>query len=85
MVSFIALVVALFVYNMTIAGVINAVGSLGTPPYDIAAAADLLRTIYLKAFGIHESIASPLSFALLGLPAILAFYTITAILGRRQQ
>ena len=61
---------------MTTAGIISAVGSPNTEQYDIAAAAHLLKTIYVKAFGVPDMAAGPVSFFLLAIPAVLAFYVI---------
>ena len=83
MISFIAITFALFVFAMTTTGIINAVGQIEAPRYDIETAAGLLNNIYVKAFGVPEIAASPVSFILLALPAILAFYFIEAIFKRR--
>ncbi len=77
--------VALFVFTMTVSGIISAVGTSDMAQYDIAAAAELLQTIYLKAFGVPQAAAGPASYILLALPGVLAFYTIQAIFGGNKQ
>jgi len=83
MARLIAIFFALFVFSMTVAGVISAVGSVNTEQYDIAAAAHLLKTIYVKSFGIPEMAAGPVSFFLLSIPAVLAFYIIQTMFTRK--
>ena len=84
MATFIALVFSLFVFAMTSRGIVYAVGPVGAPKYDLEVSARLLETIYVKAFGVPEIAATSVSFILLAIPAILAFFTVQAILGSKQ-
>ena len=84
MATFIAIFFALFIFTMTTAGIISAVGSVNTEQYDIAAAAHLLKTIYVKSFGVPEIAAGPVSFLLLAIPAVLAFYIIQTMFTRKR-
>ena len=84
MARLIALFFSLFVFTMTTAGIISAVGSPNTEQYDIAAAAHLLKTIYVKSFGVPDMAAGPVSFFLLAIPAVLAFYVIQTMFSRKR-
>ncbi len=84
MATFIAIFFALFIFTMTTTGIISAVGSVNTEQYDIAAAAHLLETIYVKSFGVPEIAAGPVSFLLLAIPAVLAFYIIQTMFTRKR-
>ena len=84
MATFIAIFFALFIFTMTTAGIITAVGSANTEQYDIAAAAHLLKTIYVKSFGVPEIASGPVSFLLLAIPAVLAFYIIQTMFTRKR-
>ena len=84
MATLIAIFFALFVFTMTTAGVISAVGTANMEQYDIAAAAHLLNTIYVKSFGVPEIAAGPVSFFLLAVPAVLAFFIIQTMFTRKR-
>ncbi|MCP4934487.1 MAG: hypothetical protein GY927_09855 [bacterium] len=84
MATFIAIFFALFIFTLTTAGIITAVGSVNTEQYDIAAAANLVKTIYVKSFGVPEIAAGPISFLLLAIPAVLSFYIIQTMFTRKR-
>jgi len=85
MITVLALFFALFVFTMTTAGVITAVGTSGLAQYDIAAAALLLKTDYVEVFGVPTSFSGPISFILLAIPSVLSFFTFKAIFARRKK
>ena len=85
MVTVLALFFSLFVFTMTTAGVITAVGTNDLAQYDIAAAALLLKTGYVEVFGVPASFSGPISFIVLAIPAVLSFFTFKALFGRRRK
>lgn len=74
-----AIFLALFVFTMTAGSINVAIGPLDAPRYDIVAAADLISNTYMKTHGVPEVMAGPLSFLLLTIPAMLAFFFIRAL------
>ncbi len=84
MATFFAILFSQFIFTVTVAGIISAVGSANMAQYDIEAAAMLLKNIYVKSFGVPEIAAGPVSFLLLVLPAIIAFYTFKTLFGHKK-
>ncbi len=85
MITVLALFFSLFVFSMTTAGVITAVGTNNMTQYDIAAAATLLKTGYVEVFGVPASLSGPVSFIMLAIPAVLSFFTFKALFCRRKK
>ena len=85
MVTVLALFFALFVFSMTTAGIITAVGTNDLTQYDIAAAALLLKNGYVEVFGVPTSFSGPVSFIVLAIPAVLSFFTFKALFSRRKK
>lgn len=85
MAIFFSIFFAIFIFTMTITGIISAVGAADAAQYDIQAAAHLLKTIYVKKFGIPDTAAGPISYVLLAIPGVLAFYLFQTIFGRKQR
>ncbi|MCF6200159.1 MAG: hypothetical protein L3J67_12350 [Hyphomicrobiaceae bacterium] len=85
MITVLALFFALFVFTMTTAGVITAVGTSNMAQYDIAAAALLLKADYVEVFGVPTSVSGPISFIVLAIPAVLSFFTFKAMFTRRKK
>lgn len=85
MATVLALFFCLFVFTMTTAGIITAVGSHEMAQYDIAAAALLLKEDYVEVFGVPATISGPVSFIVLAIPAVLAFFTFKALFGRKKK
>lgn len=83
MATLLAIFLALFVFTMTTGGVIKVLGTIETPRFDIVVAADLLNGTYLRAFAVPDVMAGPLSFLLLTLPAVFAFFIIRTLFANR--
>jgi hypothetical protein len=84
MATLLAIFFALFVFAMSTTGVITAVGTPDIAQYDIKAAAQLLKTIYVQPFGVPDFASGPVSLFLLALPSVLAFFIIQTMFTRKR-